>query len=293
MSIFKSPEAHKAMTAWHEKFRARLGVPTESRTISTQLGETHLLICGPESATPLVLLHGAMASSAHALGEILPLTDQFRIYAIDVIGQSPLSEDTRPNPNTDDYGHWLKECLDVLGLDKVCLLGVSWGGGVALRFASLYPERLVALSLIVPAGLVAGSAKDGFLKMGFPLMRYQLFPTTANRDALLKNLFTEPDPTWGEYLGEAFRSYKFDFNAPRLLRDDELSKLTAPVQVIAAENDISFPGEALLARARILFPNLRSAVLLSGAKHTPSFSSEARCALAKTISGFLLHAEAG
>lgn len=293
MSIFKSPEAHKAMTAWHQKFRAGLGISTESRTISTKLGETHLLICGPESAPPLVLLHGAMASSAHALGEVLPLADQFRIYAIDVVGQSPLSADTRPDPNTEAYGHWVAECLDTLGLDKVRLLGVSWGGGIALRFASLYPKRLLALSLIVPAGLVAGSAKDGFLKMGFPLMRYQLFPTPANRDALLKNLFTEPDPVWGEYLGEAFRSYKFDFNAPRLLKDDELSKLTAPVQVIAAENDVSFPGETLLARARTIFPNLRSAVLLPGAKHTPSFSSEARCALAKTISNFLVLAEAG
>ena len=37
--------------------------------------------------TPLVLLHGAMASSSHVLAELVPLLSTYRVHAVDILGQ--------------------------------------------------------------------------------------------------------------------------------------------------------------------------------------------------------------
>ena len=287
MTIFKSSQAKATILGWQDRFRARIGRPLESRQLQTRFGPTHALLCGPEDAPPIVLLHGAMASSAHALLEVASLADRYRVIALDIIGQSPLSAEVRPDVNGLAYGEWLIDCLDALELPSVRVLAASWGGFVALRAAALAPERIQKLSLIVPAALVQGSGWDGFTKCGLPMLLYQLSPSPARRDRFLQNLFTTMDPDWVAYLGDAFLAYKMDLRPPRLVRDGELAALAAPVQVFGAEQDVSFPGAPLLDRARQVFPNLVAAELLTGSKHTPSFDPEDRCRLTAKIATFM------
>src|SRR5579883_1865894 len=124
MTLFKTPEGKAAMVAWHERFRSRVGRPTTSCSLRTRFGATNALFCGPASAPPLVLLHGALASSAHALLEVASLADRFRVIALDVIGQSPMSADARLDVNGSEYGQWLLDCLNALDLPAARLLGV-------------------------------------------------------------------------------------------------------------------------------------------------------------------------
>ena len=56
--------------------------------MATRFGDTHVLVAGPVDAPSLVVLHGAMGSSAHMLGELAPLLAKFRVYSVQVIGQS-------------------------------------------------------------------------------------------------------------------------------------------------------------------------------------------------------------
>ena len=163
MTIFKTPEARATFIAWHERFRDRIGRPTQSCRLQTRFGATHVLCCGPEDAPPLVLLHGALASSAHALLEVASLADRYRVFALDVIGQSAMSAEERPDVNGPAYGEWALECLDALELKEARMLGVSWGGFIALRAAALAPERIVKLSLVVPAPFGQGLAADCLL----------------------------------------------------------------------------------------------------------------------------------
>jgi len=80
-----------------------------------------------------VCLHGALASSAHVLPELGSLVEHYRVYAVDLLGQSVMSEDVRLELNDDSYGDWLQAVCAGLGLTRINLLGVSWGGFVALR----------------------------------------------------------------------------------------------------------------------------------------------------------------
>src|SRR5689334_4633450 len=127
-SAFRGEQAKAVLVRWFDRFRERIEVPTESRTVQTRFGDTHVLVGGPEGAPPLVVLHGAMASSAHVMRELAPLLERFRVHAVDVIGQSVKSADVRPSVSNNEYGEWLAQVMEGLSLPRAHVVGVSWGG---------------------------------------------------------------------------------------------------------------------------------------------------------------------
>lgn len=288
-TMFRDERAKTTVEGWYDRFRARLP-PTESRTVKTRAGDTHVLVGGPEGAPSVVMLHGALASSAHVLRELAPLLGHFRVYAVDVVGQSVKSADARPSVTNNEYGEWLADVLDALSLPRALIVGVSWGGFVAIRLAAHAPERIGKLVLLVPAGVVSGPAWAGFAKMGLPLLVYRLFPSERARDRLLRHLMTSTDDDWATYLGDAFRAYSLDIRVPALARPEELARLTAPTMVVAADQDLSFPGKALLARARTLFPSLVEEELLADCRHCPPTNDAFRAWLSGRVADFLLAA---
>jgi 2-hydroxy-6-oxonona-2,4-dienedioate hydrolase len=229
-------------------------------------------------------LHGALASSAHVLPEVGPLLRRFRVYAPDVPGHSPIGADVRLP--LDGYGPWVTDVLDGLGLARTALCGVSFGGFVATRAAVSAPERITKLVLVVPGGLVTGPAWAGITKLAVPMALYRWFPSEARLATFLRPQFTELDDFWAPWIGEAVRGFKLDFRAPPLASVDELRAFTAPVQVFGASDDIHFPGPALLARAKEVFPNVVDTELLH-CKHTPPFRADFREPLCTRIAGFL------
>lgn len=286
--MFKTDAARATMSGWYDRFLARVSVPTESRVVPTRFGEAHVRVGGPEHAPPLVLLHGAMASSAHALAELEGLLHHFRVYAVDVVGQSVKSADQRPPVKDDSYGRWLLEVMDGLGLPKAHVVGVSWGGFVSLRLAALAPERIDRFALLVPAGLVTGPAMAGFLKLGLPMTKYLLAPNEARLEKFVAALLTTKDDDWKRFLGDSFLSYDVaGMKVPALAKAGEFAKLTAPTLVIGADNDLSFPGEALIARAKTLFPNVVDTELLKDCNHCPPTTPEFRAWLSARIVTFL------
>ena len=190
--LFNNEEAKALMLRWFDTFRARLPAGVDSREVSTSFGATHVLVGGPAEAPPLVLLHGAMATSAHALVELAPLLETFRVYAVDVIGQSVKSADTRLPVRDDSYGRWLAEVMDGLSLLRARVVGVSWGGFVTIRLAAVAPQRIEKLALLVPAGVVTGPMWKGFMQMGWPMTRYVMSPTPERLRRFVEHLLRTP-----------------------------------------------------------------------------------------------------
>lgn len=284
--LFKTEAARAGIAAWSERFRAKLTVPTVRREVETRFGATGVLVGGPPDAPPVVVLHGALASAAHALVELAPLLARFRVYAVDIVGQSVHSAPTRIAVDGNDYAVWLCEVLDALGLARTHVVAVSWGGFVAIRLAVQAPARIDRLALLVPAGVVKGPAWAGLTKLGLPMLRYRLAPSPAARDRLLRHLLTTPDDDWVPYLGDAFLAYRLAMQVPRLATPDELAGFTRPTLVIGAEHDLSFPGGPLIARARALFRDPQTE-LIAGAHHCPPTTPEFRRWLGDRLLGFL------
>ncbi len=287
-SVFKGEQAQAVLLQWFERFRERLPAPTEGRRVKTRFGDTHVLVGGPEEAPPVVLLHGALASSAHVLREMAPLLERFRVHAVDIIGQSVKSADARPSVSNNEYGEWLSEVMDGLSLPRAHVVGVSWGGFVAIRLAAFAPERIERLVLLMPAGVVKGPAWEGFSKVGFPMMLYLLSPSERRLKAFVRHLLTTHDDDWMPYLGDAFRSFNLDIRVPALARPEEFKGLKAPTFVLGADRDVSFPGAQLLARAPELFPSLVDRELLKDCRHCPPTTEAFRHWLSERVGGFLL-----
>jgi 2-hydroxy-6-oxonona-2,4-dienedioate hydrolase len=291
-AMFQSPEARLTMQRYHHLFRDRIverGGVVEPRTIATSYGDTNLLVGGAVDAPPLVLIHGAMATSAHVLSELVPLLAAFRVYALDVVGQSPMSADARLPVNDDTYGRWLVEVLDGLKVAQAHVVGVSFGGFVAQRLACHAPERIAKLALLVPAGMVTGSTWQGITRMGWPMMRFMRKPTDDNLDRFVENLLsTTDDRLWRETIGAAFVAARMDnMRVPALTKPAELASFRAPTLVVAAEHDVSFPGERVLRRAPELFRGPLETELLKGAQHSPPTTDAFRAWMSARLQTFL------
>ena len=105
------------------------------------------------SGPAVVLLHGGVLDSSElAYGEIVPrLAGAFQVYALDwpEHGHSwPWSGGTTEA----DLGDVLARMIAHWGLDHVSLVGMSQGGGLAVRYALDHPEQVDRVVAIGPVG---------------------------------------------------------------------------------------------------------------------------------------------
>jgi haloalkane dehalogenase len=106
------------------------------------------------SGTPFVFLHGN-PSSSHLWREVLPRVGPGRLLAPDLIG---MGRSGKPDIAYafGDHARYLDEWFDVVGLDRVVLVGHDWGGALAFDWAARHPERVRGIafleSIVKPMG---------------------------------------------------------------------------------------------------------------------------------------------
>lgn len=152
-SIYRSEAGRRAVLDSYRRLLALWPVPREERVVPTREGDTFVVSSGPADAPALVLLHGASSSAHEWLGDVAAWSSRFRVHAVDVIGEAGLSAPLRPPIESDAYAGWLDDVLDGLGLRAASLVGRSFGGFLALRFALARQQRVRRLVLLAPAGL--------------------------------------------------------------------------------------------------------------------------------------------
>jgi pimeloyl-ACP methyl ester carboxylesterase len=285
--IFVDAQARATIERWVARFVARIPRPSESRRVRTRLGETLVRIGGPPDAPPVLLLHGALASSAHVLLEGWPLLETHRVYAIDLAGHSPDAPPVRPAPSGPGYADFLVDALDQLALPRAHVVGVSWGGFVATKLAAVAPERVDHLALVVPAGLARGSVWTGLRRVALPMWRYRRAPDEQRLRAFIEPQLTTWDDDWAHYLGDAVRCFRLDLRPPPLAHASQLARFTGPTLVFGADRDVHFPGPATIARARRVFPNLVEAEVLIDCGHAPPMTDDFRRTLCARLAAFL------
>lgn len=130
----------------------------EVRRTASVLGTTLAYYEAGEHAErpPLVMLHGGGpgASSWSNFGPALPgFAQHFRTLLVD---QPGFGASDKPPVKGNYFRHsadHVVALLDVLGIERIHLLGNSLGGGTAMRLALSYPERVQRLVLMGPGGL--------------------------------------------------------------------------------------------------------------------------------------------
>jgi pimeloyl-ACP methyl ester carboxylesterase len=112
---------------------------------------------GPAGAPAVVLLHGVGANSMHWRFQLAGLSDRYRVIAWNAPGYI-LSDAFKTDwPGCKDYAHALADFLGGLKLDRVHVVGNSFGSRVAQCFAIHQPGRTIRLAMtgtgVGPKGL--------------------------------------------------------------------------------------------------------------------------------------------
>ncbi|GAA1160047.1 alpha/beta fold hydrolase [Nocardioides aquiterrae] len=100
----------------------------------------------------LLLLHGLGCDHTTWESVIEPLSRRYTVIAPDLLGHGQ-SDKPRADYTLGGFANGMRDLLTVLGIDKVTVIGHSFGGGVAMQFAYQYPERTERLMLVASGGL--------------------------------------------------------------------------------------------------------------------------------------------
>jgi pimeloyl-ACP methyl ester carboxylesterase len=262
-SAFKTPEGEAAFLAAYDAAMKLWPIPYEEMDIPSRFGMTHVVASGRKDAAPLVLLHGYMATSTMWSPNIADFSRDYRVYALDTMGQPSKSIPKEPIRNAADYALWLTTTLDGLRVDRISLMGMSYGGWLALNFAVAAPERVQKLVLLSPGGGFFSVAKQFSLR-GMLMM---FFPTRFMVKAFMRWAGFKDSP--GEtdvrpvlelmYLGlKHFRIPPETLRViPTLFSDDQLRAMRVPTLLLMGDHEVVWDPVKALARARRLVPDFK------------------------------------
>lgn len=268
-SIYRSPQGEAEFMNLYNGRLAGLTINPCSVMINTRFGQTHILSAGPQEAPPIMLLTGISTGAPRILEWFLPLAKEYRLYAPDPIGQPGLSAQIRMPSRDYNYGKWMVDVLDGLGLEQLPFIGVSFGGGVLLDTAAFAPERISRAALVVPAGITRVPLLQKVIKLFLPCLLYRFFPSRNRLIRAVQPLSAEIDDYSLQVFDATIRHLKLNLVPPGPFDQESLARFTAPTILFLARSDILIPLEAAQRRARKLISNLVALEILEG-PHIPS-----------------------
>jgi len=170
--------------------------------------------------TPLIVLHGGPDFDiSYLLPELDRLSDKFHLIYYDQRGRGRSADFVKPEDVTlESEIADLDVVRDHFQLDKVVLLGHSWGTVLALEYALRYPERVSRLVLMDPAPVSIADINR------FRNERIEKWPVLELRKAIADTTgYKEADP-------DAVVAYYRVHFKPALARSEDYEKLMIRMQ---------------------------------------------------------------
>jgi pimeloyl-ACP methyl ester carboxylesterase len=265
---FWSPEIKAKYVAAYEAVLTQWPVGYEQLDVPTRFGDTHVIVSGQEVAAPLVLLHPAGGGSTIWHRNVGPLSQHFRTYAVDVIGDLNRSTLTRRLQSRSDFADWIVDLFDALRIPKASIVGNSYGGFLALSTAVCRPERVEKVVLISPAATFAPI---------WPIYWHTIIPGYWLAPVIRSEALCHRAADWvwqgfplDEHLARlraisqvgGYPRYRPTLNPPpTVFHDDELRSIRAPVLLLIGDHEVIYKPERVIERARRLVPHLEAEVI--------------------------------
>lgn len=253
--VFTSSPGEAAVTNAYEAVMEAWPIDHEDLYVATSFGDTHVIAGGPPDGSPVVLLHALFATATSWYRNVEALSDQYRTYCVDVIGEANKSTPTRPITSMDDFLKWFEELLDGLGIDTLFLVGNSYGGFTAAYYAMKLPERVRKLVLIGPASTIH-PMKPFMLHMFVPKGLYMAAPWLPGSGRVMRagvdwmHAGLAPDPLWAPLFVETMIHGRLINRVfPRVYTKEELAGISAPVLLLLGDREVIYGDLAETIRA--------------------------------------------
>ena len=266
--VFTSLEGEKEVKTAYQALMKQWPVPYQEQTVITRFGETHVIVCGPEKAPPIVLLHALLATATSWYRNVEALSQWYRVYVVDIIGEGNMSCPVKPITSMDDFLGWFTELIDRLGIDKLYLVGNSYGGFTGAYYAMKLPERIHKLVLIGPAATIA-PMRPFLFHMFIPKALYMFLPKMPGRNHAMRRSVDwmhnglPRDPFWepvfynsmmyGGLINQVF---------PRVYSQEEFARIKAKTLLILGEKEVIYNDlYSAIQSARKLIPGVQVEVI--------------------------------
>ncbi len=231
------------------------------------------------SLLPMILLHGSPGDSTN-FNRLAPLlSERADVLAPDLLGFGFSSRDA-PDVSMRAQADALLELLDSQGIEKAHMVGFSLGGGAALDFAELAPERVASITLLSAIGAqeyeLLGSYEINHAIHALQLSAIRFLEEGVPHFGSLDGMMLDQ--------GYARSFYETDQRKYREI----LSRLEVPLLILHGREDFLVPVEAALEHHR-LAP--QSELVLFDASHFMVFRTPQQ--LTSALFDFFRRTEAG
>ncbi|MEE6126821.1 alpha/beta hydrolase [Chryseobacterium arthrosphaerae] len=178
---------------------------------------------------PVILLHGAFMTIDTNWGELIPeLSKNRKVIAVELQGHGHSPYSDRKLSHT-TLASDVAGVMDHLKVESADVVGYSFGGAIAYQFAIQSPKRLKNLVIISATYKSSGWIPE--INSVFKTMKPALFENSPMHTAYNA---VAPDKTkWTKFLEQMIASA----GTPYDMGDSNIAKITAPVLIIAGDND--------------------------------------------------------
>lgn len=201
--------------------------PSDAGYASVNGTKTYYEVYG--EGRPVILLHGAFMTIDMNWGALIPeLSKSRKVIAIELQGHghTPFSE--RKLSHKALAGD-VEGVMNHLKIESADVVGYSFGGAIAYQFAIQSPKRLKNLVIISATYKSGGWLPE--INNAFKTMKPELFDKSPMHDAYNA---VAPDKTkWTQFLKQMLSEAGQPFD----LGDSNIAKISAPVLIIAGDND--------------------------------------------------------
>ena len=237
----------------------------------------HHQVIGPSDGPALVFIN-SLGSDFRIWQEVVPaFAEDFRVVLYDKRGHG--LSDAPPAPYTiDEHADDLLGLLDLLGIERFSLIGLSVGGLISQRLAARCPERIQTITLCCTAAKIgtpelwaeriAGVESGGIEPLADNVMQRWFTP-----------LFREQRPAdWVGWRNMMVRTPAHGYAGTcAAIRDADLrpdaGRIAVPTLCVAGDQDGSTPADVVKGTADLI-PGARFA-LIDGAGHIPCIEKPA------------------
>jgi pimeloyl-ACP methyl ester carboxylesterase len=215
---------------------------------------------------PVVLIHGNTLDMTMWDEQVEPLRQTHRVIRYDARGFGQSSPPDAPYSHHDD----LAGLLDVLGIGRAHVVGLSMGGRIAVDYAVFFPNRVTRLVTIgstvsgytfspvwnaAVADVYETAQRDGLATARQRWLANALFDGPRDQPAIMERI---------ERMVDHYSGWHWLNNNPERRIDpatlDQLDRITCPTLVIVGENDVE-DIHAITNRLVRGIPNVRQVVV--------------------------------
>jgi pimeloyl-ACP methyl ester carboxylesterase len=228
--------------------------------------------------SPILLIHGGGTWMYSWRNIIDSLSLNHTVYACDMPGHGYTVAENEPKYELDDFANFIDHFLTHFQIDKISIVGNSWGGGWALYYAEKFPGKVEKLILIDPSGL---NVKDVF---EWEILKYPLIGELASKMATknavkkaYQKVYVNQTLIDNSLINETYKplkirqnqraAYKIKRNCKWTVTENKMSEVRIPVKIIWGDQDNYLEVKyAIIYASKIMTSDL---TIMKNCGHTP------------------------